>query len=180
MDHHHQRPQFSGIFFVLLIVVLLWAHGEPQQRARRMHRRGHSVPRHCRPLHVSPTTARRYCLRMNPAALIAAPLAACNVHPASDSPRRPVDHGCRPDGEELSSLLEDCTGAPWKPTRRTVSPSSTSWTPPASVMACHGTTWLMPVSTLPPGLTRPYVTNNPRRPPAAGPPRLPGPLALTA
>lgn len=49
-------------FFVLPIVVLLWATESPQQRARRMRRRGHTFRTIAGRLHVSPSTARRYCL----------------------------------------------------------------------------------------------------------------------
>ena len=49
-------------FFVLPIVVLLWATESPQQRARRMRRRGHTSRTIAGRLHVSPSTARRYCL----------------------------------------------------------------------------------------------------------------------
>ena len=49
-------------FFVLPLVVLLWATESPQQRARRMHRRGHSYRAIGRRLGCAHTTARRYCL----------------------------------------------------------------------------------------------------------------------
>ena len=49
-------------FFVLPIVVLLWATESPQQRARRMRRRGHSYRTIGDRLGVAHTTARRYCL----------------------------------------------------------------------------------------------------------------------
>ena len=49
-------------FFVLPIVVLLWATESPQQRARRMRCRGHTFRAIAGRWHVSPTTDRRYCL----------------------------------------------------------------------------------------------------------------------
>ena len=51
-----------AVFLLLPIVVLLWATESPQQRARRMRRRGHSYRTIAGRLHVSPSTARRYCL----------------------------------------------------------------------------------------------------------------------
>ena len=51
-----------AVFLLLPIVVLLWATESPQQRARRMRRRGHTFRAIAGRLHVSPTTARRYCL----------------------------------------------------------------------------------------------------------------------
>ena len=47
---------------LLPLVVLLWATESPQQRARRMHRRGHSYRAIGRRLGCAHTTARRYCL----------------------------------------------------------------------------------------------------------------------
>lgn len=49
-------------FFVLPILVLLWATESPRQRARRMRRRGHSFRTIGARLGVAHTTARRYCL----------------------------------------------------------------------------------------------------------------------
>jgi uncharacterized membrane-anchored protein len=49
-------------FLLLPLVVLLWATESPQQRARRMHRRGHSYRTIGARLGVAHTTARRYCL----------------------------------------------------------------------------------------------------------------------
>ena len=51
-----------AVFLLLPLVVLLWATESPQQRARRMRRRGHTFRAIAGRLHVSPTTARRYCL----------------------------------------------------------------------------------------------------------------------
>jgi len=51
-----------AVFLFLPVVVLLWATESPQQRARRMHRRGHSYRAIVRRLGVAHTTARRYCL----------------------------------------------------------------------------------------------------------------------
>ena len=51
-----------AVFLLLPIVVLLWATESPQQRARRMRRHGHTFRTIAGRLHVSPTTARRYCL----------------------------------------------------------------------------------------------------------------------
>ena len=51
-----------AVFLLIPIVVLLWATESPQQRARRMRRRGHTFRTIAGRLHVSPTTARRYCL----------------------------------------------------------------------------------------------------------------------
>ncbi|MBO18816.1 helix-turn-helix domain-containing protein [Herbaspirillum sp.] len=51
-----------AVFLFLPVVVLLWATESPQQRARRMHRRGHSYRAIGRRLGVAHTTARRYCL----------------------------------------------------------------------------------------------------------------------
>ena len=51
-----------AVFLFLPVVVLLWATESPQQRARRMRRRGHTFRAIAGRLHVSPTTARRYCL----------------------------------------------------------------------------------------------------------------------
>ena len=53
---------FVAVFCFLPLVVLLWATESPQQRARRMRRRGHTFRTIAGRLHVSPTTARRYCL----------------------------------------------------------------------------------------------------------------------
>ena len=51
-----------AVFLLLPLVVLLWATESPQQRARRMRRRGHTFRTIAGRLHVSPSTARRYCL----------------------------------------------------------------------------------------------------------------------
>ena len=51
-----------AVFFFLPVVVLLWATESPQQRARRMRRRGHSFRTIGARLGVAHTTARRYCL----------------------------------------------------------------------------------------------------------------------
>ena len=51
-----------AVFLLLPLVVLLWATESPQQRARRMHRRGHSYRAIGARLGVAHTTARRYCL----------------------------------------------------------------------------------------------------------------------
>ena len=49
-------------FFVLPIVVLLWATESPQQRARRMRAAGQSFRAIGAALGVSHTTARRWCI----------------------------------------------------------------------------------------------------------------------
>lgn len=51
-----------AVFLFLPVVVLLWATESPQQRARRMRRRGHSYRTIAARLGVAHTTARRYCL----------------------------------------------------------------------------------------------------------------------
>tara|TARA_Y100000015_G_scaffold16620_1_gene15956 strand:- start:517 stop:705 length:189 start_codon:yes stop_codon:yes gene_type:complete len=51
-----------AVFLLLPIVVLLWATESPQQRARRMRRRGHSYRTIAARLGCAHTTARRYCL----------------------------------------------------------------------------------------------------------------------
>ncbi len=51
-----------AVFLFLPVVVLLWATESPQQRARRMRRRGHSYRTIGARLGVAHTTARRYCL----------------------------------------------------------------------------------------------------------------------
>ena len=51
-----------AVFLLLPILVLLWATESPQQRARRMRRRGHSYRTIGARLGVAHTTARRYCL----------------------------------------------------------------------------------------------------------------------
>lgn len=51
-----------AVFFFLPVVFLLWATESPQQRARRMRRRGHSYRTIGARLGVAHTTARRYCL----------------------------------------------------------------------------------------------------------------------
>ena len=51
-----------AVFLFLPVVVLLWATESPQQRARRMRRRGHTFRTIAGRLHVSPSTARRFCL----------------------------------------------------------------------------------------------------------------------
>ena len=48
-------------FFVLPILVLLWATESPQQRARRMHRRGHSFRAIARRVGRAPSTVYRWC-----------------------------------------------------------------------------------------------------------------------
>ena len=48
-------------FFVLPLVVLLWATESPQQRARRMHRRGHSYRAIGRRVGRAPSTVHRWC-----------------------------------------------------------------------------------------------------------------------
>ena len=48
-------------FFVLPILVLLWATESPQQRARRMHRRGHSYRAIGRRVGRAPSTVHRWC-----------------------------------------------------------------------------------------------------------------------
>ena len=48
-------------FFVLPILVLLWATESPQQRARRMHRRGHSFRAIARRVGRAPSTVHRWC-----------------------------------------------------------------------------------------------------------------------
>ena len=48
-------------FFVLPLVVLLWATESPQQRARRMHRRGHSFRAIGRRVGRAPSTVHRWC-----------------------------------------------------------------------------------------------------------------------
>ena len=47
--------------FVLPILVLLWATESPQQRARRMHRRGHSFRAIGRRVGRAPSTVHRWC-----------------------------------------------------------------------------------------------------------------------
>ena len=49
-------------FLLLPALLLLWATESPQQRARRMRRRGHSYRSIGARLGVAHTTARRYCL----------------------------------------------------------------------------------------------------------------------
>ena len=49
-------------FLLLPALLLLWATESPQQRARRMRRRGHSYRTIGGRLGVAHTTARRYCL----------------------------------------------------------------------------------------------------------------------
>ena len=49
-------------FLLLPALLLLWATESPQQRARRMRRRGHSFRTIGARLGVAHTTARRYCL----------------------------------------------------------------------------------------------------------------------
>ena len=51
-----------AVFLFLPVVVLLWATESPQQRARRMRRRGHTFRAIGARLGCSHTTARRYCL----------------------------------------------------------------------------------------------------------------------
>ena len=51
-----------AVFLLLPIVVLLWATESPQQRARRMRRRGHSYRTIAARLGCAHTTAHRYCL----------------------------------------------------------------------------------------------------------------------
>ena len=51
-----------AVFLFLPVVVLLWATESPQQRARRMRRRGHSYRTIAARLGCAHTTARRYCL----------------------------------------------------------------------------------------------------------------------
>ena len=51
-----------AVFLLLPLVVLLWATESPQQRARRMRRRGHSYRTIGARLGVAHTPARRYCL----------------------------------------------------------------------------------------------------------------------
>ena len=48
-------------FFVLPLVILLWATESPQQRARRMHRRGHSYRAIGRRIGRAPSTVHRWC-----------------------------------------------------------------------------------------------------------------------
>ena len=51
-----------AVFLLLPALLLLWATESPQQRARRMRRRGHSYRTIGARLGVAHTTARRYCL----------------------------------------------------------------------------------------------------------------------
>ncbi len=48
-------------FFVLPILVLLWATESPQQRARRMRRRGHSFRTIAGRVGRAPSTVHRWC-----------------------------------------------------------------------------------------------------------------------
>ena len=48
-----------AVFLLLPLLLLLWATESPRQRARRMHRRGHSYRAIGRRLGVAHTTARR-------------------------------------------------------------------------------------------------------------------------
>lgn len=51
-----------AVCVLLPVVVILWATESPCQRARRLHRRGHSYRAIGRRLGCAHTTARRYCL----------------------------------------------------------------------------------------------------------------------
>lgn len=46
---------------LLPLVVLLWATESPKQRARRMHRRGHSFRAIARRVGRAPSTVHRWC-----------------------------------------------------------------------------------------------------------------------
>ena len=46
---------------LLPLVVLLWATESPRQRARRMHRRGHSFRAIARRVGRAPSTVHRWC-----------------------------------------------------------------------------------------------------------------------
>ena len=46
---------------LLPLVVLLWATESPKQRARRMHRRGHSFSAIARRVGRAPSTVHRWC-----------------------------------------------------------------------------------------------------------------------
>ena len=50
-----------AVFLFLPVVVLLWATESPQQRARRMHRRGHSYRAIGRRVRRAPSTVYRWC-----------------------------------------------------------------------------------------------------------------------
>ena len=50
-----------AVFLLLPLVVLLWATESPQQRARRMHRRGHSYRAIGRRVGRAPSTVYRWC-----------------------------------------------------------------------------------------------------------------------
>ena len=52
---------FVAVFLLLPLVVLLWATESPQQRARRMHRRGHSYRVIGRRVGRAPSTVHRWC-----------------------------------------------------------------------------------------------------------------------